>query len=267
MVTWEEIQMQLNGLAFDKFENGIWLREAPNLIGEFKNLNKRDALSLPELMRCHTQVNAAGSNTHTHYSPATMIRAKIPIRLFASIHPVLLIDLPPEHLITYWYDGLNGESFSNRMDYSKVHLTSKDNIENQYSHEYHYLSSRTISQLLMRDYTLAYQRHRSVKYEDEEYFHPWNEGLFRYKRNEVCGIGLLSERLKQAAMRDYIVEALQIRHHLNLGTIPFFVYDLALGLLHQISIEWLCNRLTIKDVEITGFRDPFQEWQFRQAKI
>ena len=183
------------------YQKGFWIRllgaycrtEEDGIKREIDILKKRESFSNEKLLE-HNPEYDVDKNPELSYSPATYVKAGIPGGLFGDGFGVVI---QTERLIPAWCSGLNGDVKTDRgndVNFKAQKLTFK------YAEEH--LSHNVMSIEIALMYYRLYEEYRSRDYSPKNRYEtivgkypsvlPYNEGLFRYKKNDIKAIYLAS---------------------------------------------------------------------------
>jgi hypothetical protein len=211
------------------FKEGFWIRTIKDVSYENEILNKRENITDEALAMLGHSTDSKDKG-YTKYSPATFVKKDIPIRLFGT--DVGLIIKAHDRIIDHWYDGLNGEKLTREgdsdLDWSKSELDNGSSENHQLWKVKETIISQRLSKIfderLEKEYFKAVKQDRYNILKDEKlrkklvYDFAWNEGLFRYKRNEIIGIYVPNSV--------FITKGLELRSSLGLNNdIRLFHYE------------------------------------------
>lgn len=214
------------------FCQGVWLRTVSNPKQEREILDKRKGLS-PEQLRGYKAHNADtdAKSDYTNYSPATFVKSAIPVSVFGFNPPGVIIRQACR-TIDYWYDGYREELTRNMSFDGDIPLTHGAHAT---EHEHHQVKEHEMTGLLAKSY--EYHTAWTKKKDSDRYailesrpFYctmSWNEGLFRYQREDIIGIFVCNKK------QDSVEQALQLAEELGLDpeTTQFFHYDSDMGMM------------------------------------
>jgi hypothetical protein len=211
------------------FAEGFWIRTIQDLKKEIGILEEREKMpkevDLEKLRHSNEKIK-----NYTPYSPATFVKKGIPVALFDASSAGVMIKTKGR-TIPYWYDGHN-EQLTRDMNYSKEKL---DN--GQPSGQFWEIKESDIAKTLQKmkdnyinDMVLNVQEEGNDKYKifNDKRFQrgcsfSWNEGLFRYKKEDIFAIYVPDE--------SYLKEAFDLRGLLQQPNLPFLFYkDGVIGL-------------------------------------
>jgi ankyrin repeat protein len=224
------------------YEKGFWIRQmavhcrtAVNAIQrEAEILTKREKLTSKELSR-HNPQHDIEKNPEYCYSPATFVKAGIPIPLFKRDEGFGVI-IQTDNLIPGWCSGLIGEiRTETEVDFNANKLKFK------YGEE-HVCQDKTSSEIALQLQRLYRNKKFSVSICSalEKYNAiinlanlGYNEGLFRYKKTEIMAF-YIAENAKDAFY------GLELRKTLELNSLPFYTYT-SNGSIAQLDEKKVCQ--------------------------
>ncbi len=204
------------------FDEGFWIRVLGNPGEEVKVLGQREGISSAALAQMRHSHRKDGS--YTDYSPATFVRREILISLFPCSSIGVMIR-PTNRIIPYWYDGHN-EQLTRGMDFSKEKLDNGQR-EGQFWEVKEAVIAATLQRMKEKDIEEKVSRvqeeggdkhgvFRDQRFQRGRQF-SWNEGLFRYKREDVFAIYVPDEA--------FLERASAFRTLLQLEHLPFLSYE------------------------------------------
>jgi len=232
--------------------SGFWIHTIDNVNKEARILKIRDLYASEHLaMQRHGRDYERDQN-YTYYTSATFIQPGIPIDLFSSSSPGVMIR-PSDYLIHYWYDGRR-EELTRDFNFSNGREVTNGQAEGQYWE----LTAKEIQRHVMKRFKLRINEVEKYAQENPEYYDKhgvlldrrlcdevqfsWNEGLLRYKRDDVFGIHVNPDSKKCCE------EALKLRENLSLP-VPLYYYSRS-GTVQRIQSQ-----------------DLIQKWQINPAVI
>ncbi|MFY7698591.1 MAG: ankyrin repeat domain-containing protein [Legionella sp.] len=223
------------------YEKGFWIRQIgaharppqEAITREKEILTEREKLSSEDLLE---HIKQPKEHEAYNFSPATFVKAGIPISLFkqGSYFGVII---QTDHLIPCWYSGWDGERMSN----SEINFRSKP-LKFQNIAEEHQCNNKNSNEIAQQLHRLYQQKMKTYSLR-ERYEHighretlSWNEGLFRYKKSDIKAFcigskeedgkmvydGLSLREFKLGKMAYY---GLLLRNELQLTHLPFFQYN------------------------------------------
>lgn len=233
------------------FENGFWVRvfSKDAISKEIDNLKNRKGLD-SRLLSGHGEKHNKKINGHgfasTDYSPATFIPAGYKVSLFHLYDCAGVILLPRSNrVIDYWYSGLIGEELTRHQDYNKKILKG---YEEKDGHHFTNITEKQISAA----YSTCVENGRALRNKKLDKHDvikhsvawAWNEGLFRYKAEDICGIYLNPNSMISIeaafALRNDLIQKL----NLNINQLLYYFYDSATGIVERYHSVQLQEKLT-----------------------
>lgn len=179
----------------EDFEEGCWMRVISDPEKEFSILEKRSHYSDKELgrLRHKNLENDPEDPFYTGYSSATFVKLGMPICLPETSPAGVIIRRHRSQLIPYWYDG-HTEKLTSHLDFSRNRL-SNGNSEGEYNEVEETKIVGILSNSLCAKIKVEGQGRRDRygvlrDHRLSDSFLPWNEGLFRYKMEDIIGIFL-----------------------------------------------------------------------------
>ncbi|MFY7698592.1 MAG: ankyrin repeat domain-containing protein [Legionella sp.] len=208
------------------YEKGFWIRQIgaharppqEAITREKEILTEREKLSSEDLLE---HIKQPKEHEAYNFSPATFVKAGIPISLFkqGSYFGVII---QTDHLIPCWYSGWDGERMSN----SEINFRSKP-LKFQNIAEEHQCNNKNSNEIAQQLHRLYQQKMKTYSLR-ERYEHighretlSWNEGLFRYKKSDIKAFCIGSKE-EDGKMAYY---GLLLRNELQLTHLPFFQYN------------------------------------------
>lgn len=229
----------------------LWIRIVDNIEEENKVLKLREKIPKAQLMAGgHSE--ASNDPNYTKYSPATFIYPGIPIYTFDSGSVGLIIKTDPEDKIPYWYDGVGGEELTRDMPFIEGMELNNGQQKGQ-------LWNASVYDIALHVYKLYEAEHQRIqaKRSSEPDNHgvlqrapieisafPWNEGLFRYHKDQIVGIHMVSDD------RDAVIKGLKLKN--LLGCDCKFYYYHPEGRIQSLDEQALIEKFHIREEEYQG---------------
>tara|TARA_R110000868_G_scaffold380784_4_gene647013 strand:- start:10978 stop:12240 length:1263 start_codon:yes stop_codon:yes gene_type:complete len=218
------------------FRNGVWIRMVSDGRLEDQILTLRHGLPLQALPG-HCQCQYRG---YTPYSPATFIKPRIPVNSFGRHNAGVIIRTRPDRFVDYWYDGGAGEQLTKKLSFTPGYNLSQDGYVKAFEH--HNKTENEISQLLStshdekKKYLPAKLDRFGILASRPHYeFMFWNEGLFRYQREDIAGIVMVDDG--ELTAEDF-APALKLKRQLfGHQQKPYFQYKIGIGSLTKLPTE------------------------------
>ncbi len=217
------------------YERGFWIRaigaDCTDVVTAIERemliLDKRESISAARLVKHRPDVNV-NRKSHYRYSPATFVKAGLPIGLFGADCPFSLI-IQTSNKIPAWCSGLRGEVKTNDDGHGDVDF-SASTLSFRYAadHQISGANSDEIAIMLSRLFRDSLANYTPLELYDaclSGTYLPFNEGLLRYKRGDIKGLVVKPEPRSVS----YALMFLKLCK-LALEKVPFYEYDSRQGM-------------------------------------